>query len=85
MTYRKICFGFNNSNSNNSNLCFPFSTLNCPKDRSSFRFLTTTIEKNIYTHCPNGEPEQEQEERNCETKHKLKHDSNLCIFACVSV
>ena len=54
--------------------------LNCPKDRSSFRFLTTTIEKNIYTHCPNGQPEQEQEERKCETKH----DSNLCIFACVS-
>ena len=51
MTYRKMCFGrpsttatVTRSNSNNSNICFPFSKLNCPKDKSSFRFLTTTIE-----------------------------------------
>ena len=50
---------FDNSNSNNSNICFPFPTLNCPKDKSSFRFLTTTIENHIYTHCANGQPEQD--------------------------
>ena len=74
---------FNNSNSssNNSNICFPFCTLNCPKDKSSFRFLTSTIENHIYTHCANGQPEQEEEERNCKTKH----DSKLCTVACVSV
>ena len=74
---------FNNSNSssNNSNIFFPFCTLNCPKDKSSFRFLTSTIENHIYTHCANGQPEQEEEERNCKTKH----DSKLCTVACVSV
>ena len=44
--------------------------------------LTTIIENHIYTHCANnGQPEQEQEERNCKTKR----DSKLCTFACVSV
>ena len=52
-------------------MCFPFCTLNCPKDKISFKFLTTT----------NGQPEQEQEERNCKTKH----DSKLCTFAGVPV
>ena len=67
----------NNSNSNNSKICFSFSTLNCPKDKSSFRFLTTAIKN----HCANGQPQQEEEERNCKTKH----DSKLCTFAYVSV
>ena len=42
----RATFNNSNSNSNNSNICicFPFSTLNCPKDKSSFRFLTNTIE-----------------------------------------
>ena len=60
---------------------FSFSTLNCPKDKSSFRCFTTIIENHIYTHCANGQPEQEQEERNCKTKRDFK----LCTFACVSV
>ena len=74
---------FNNCNSisNNSNMCFPFSTLNCPKDKSSLRFLTTTFRNHIYTHGANGQPEQEEEERN----RKTKHDSKLRTFACVSV
>ena len=56
-----------------SNICFPFSTLNCPKDKSRLRLLTTTIKNLIYTHCANGQQEQEEEERNC----KAKHDSKL--------
>ena len=68
------CKEYNNSNSNNSNICFPLSTLNFPKDKSSFRFLTTSIKNHIYTHCANGQPEQEEEEHNCKTKR----DSKLC-------
>ena len=41
----RATFNNSNGNSNNSNICcFSCSTLNCPKDKSSFRFLTTTIE-----------------------------------------
>ena len=41
----RATFNNSNSNSNNSNICcFPCSTYNCPKDKSSFSFLTTTIE-----------------------------------------
>ena len=59
---------------------FPFSTLNCPKDKSSFRFLTSTIENHIYTHCANGQPEQE--ERNCKKKNMTlsKQLCALCLF-----
>ena len=77
----RVTFNNRNGNSNNSNICFPFCTLNCPKDKISFKFLTTTIENHICTHCTNGQPEQEQEERNCKTKH----DSKLFTFACVPV
>ena len=73
-----MTFNNSNSNGNNSNICFLFCTLtyNCPKDESSFRFLTTTIENHINTHCANGHPEQEQQERNCKTKN----DSKLCTL-----
>ena len=77
----RATFNNRNSNSNNSNICFPFCTLNGPKDKIRFKFLTTTIENHIYTHCANGQPEQEEEECNCKTKH----DSKLCAFACVHV
>ena len=85
MTYRKTSFGRPSITETltvtTAIYVFPFLTLNCPKDKISFRFLTTTIENHIYTHCANGQPEHEQEERNCKTKH----DSNLCTFACVPV
>ena len=82
MRYCKICFGWPSITATVTVTTviyygFPFSTLNCPKDKSSFRFLTSTIENHIYTHCANRQPEQEQEERNCKTKH----DSKLCTFA----
>ena len=40
----RATFNNSDSNSNNSNIRFPFSTLNWPKDKSSFRLLSTTIE-----------------------------------------
>ena len=85
MTYRKTSFGrpliTETVTVTKLYICFPFCTLNCPKDKISFKILTTTIENHIYTHCANGQSEQEQGERNCKTKH----DSKLCTFECVPV
>ena len=85
MTYRKKSFrrpSIIETVTVTTAICFPFCTLNCSKYKISFKFfLTTAIENHIYTHCANGQPEQEQEEPNCKTKH----DSKLCTLACVPV
>ena len=51
MTYRKTSFGRPSITETvivTTAICFPFCTLNCPKDKISFKFLTTTIENHIY-------------------------------------